>query len=136
VGVSLADAQKFSRWVGKMLPTEEQWEKAYRGVDGRAYPWGENGVSEDLACFGRDPRTGSTDPVTKHPGGSSPYGVCEMAGNVWEWTLTALMDDETVHVIKGGCFNDPPELLRADVHLEAVPKDKFETIGFRCVKNA
>jgi formylglycine-generating enzyme required for sulfatase activity len=59
-----------------------------------------------------------------------------MAGNVWEWTNTALSDTETVHVIKGGCYNDPQSLLRSDLRLEAVPKDKFETIGFRCVKSA
>ena len=45
-------------------------------------------------------------------------------------------DGETVHVIKGGCYNDPAELLRGDGHLLAAPKDKFETIGFRCVKPA
>jgi serine/threonine-protein kinase len=136
VGVSLADAQKYSRWVGKQLPSEEQWEKAYRGVDGRPYPWGEEEATEELACFGRDAEEGHTDPVQEHVKGQSPYGVCDLAGNVWEWTLSSFTDEETVHAIKGGCYNDPPELLCADVRLEAVPKDKFETIGFRCVKNA
>jgi formylglycine-generating enzyme required for sulfatase activity len=59
-----------------------------------------------------------------------------MAGNVWEWTTTAETDGETVHVIKGGCYNDPQDLLRSDIRLEATPKDKFENIGFRCVKSA
>jgi len=136
VGVSFADAQKYARWVGKQLPSEEQWEKACRGVDGRLFPWGEEDVTDELACFGRDAAEGSTSPVVDHPNGESPYGVGEMAGNVWEWTQTSSTDVETVHIIKGGCYNDPPELLRGAVRLDAVPKDKFETIGFRCVKSA
>lgn len=134
VGVSLADAQKFSRWVGKQLPTEEQWEKACRGVDGREYPWGEEEASPEHACFGQDSEDGRTEPVTSHPRGASPYGVCELAGNVWEWTSTVVPEEEAVNVIKGGCYNDPPSLLRSHVRLEAAPKDKFDTIGFRCVK--
>ena len=53
--------------------------------------------------------------MTAHPEAASPYGVCEMAGNVWEWTLDLLEDGEPVHVVKGGCFNDPPDLLRSDM---------------------
>jgi formylglycine-generating enzyme required for sulfatase activity len=136
VGVSVADAVKFSRWVGKELPTEEQWEKATRGTDGRLYPWGSDPPTPERACHGRDPETGRTDPVTAHPGSASPYGAHEMAGNVWEWTSTTVEDGEVLNVVKGGCFNDPPDLLRAFVRLEAMPKDKFETIGFRCVKSA
>ena len=85
-------------------------------------------------CHGRDPELGRTDPVDLHPGGASPFGVHEMAGNVWEWTSTVLDDGEPVHVVKGGCYNDPIDYLRSDGHLLAAPKDKYDTIGFRCVK--
>ena len=136
VGVSVNDALKFSRWVGKSLPTEEQWEKACRGVDGRRFPWGDDPATNDHACHGRDPVEQGTCPVLAHEAGESPYGVHDMAGNIWEWTATTDSDPETVHIIKGGCYNDPPELLDATIRLAAAPKDKFETIGFRCVKPA
>jgi formylglycine-generating enzyme required for sulfatase activity len=135
VGVSVADAQRFSRWAGKQLPSEEQWEKACRGIDGRMRPWGDEEAREGQACFGRDPATGTTDPVEASVDSASPYGVRDLIGNVWEWTSTADVDGENVNVIKGGCYNDPAEMLTADQRLGAAPKDKFETIGFRCVRN-
>lgn len=136
VGVSIADVQKFARWVGKTLPSEEQWEKAARGVEGRTFPWGDAPVDAPRACFGRDPAKEGTQPVTATAAGASPYGARDMAGNVWEWTSTSVEDVEVLHVIKGGCYNDPPELLLCEVRLEAGPKDKYETIGFRLVKSA
>lgn len=136
VGVSVNDALKYARWVGKQLPTEEQWEKACRGSDDRIYPWGDEPVSDSRACFGRDPAEGSTDPVNTRPEGQSPYGVQDLLGNAWEWTATTDSDPETVHIIKGGCYNDQADFLNGVLRLAAVPKDKFETIGFRCVKSA
>ena len=134
VGVSVADAVKYCKWIGKDLPSEEQWEKSARGTDGRLFPWGNEPAQDGLACYGRDPEADGPAVVTQHAKGASQFGVVDLAGNVWEWTATTLEDGETFQVVKGGCFSDLTELLRSDGRLEAGPKDKVENIGFRCVK--
>jgi formylglycine-generating enzyme required for sulfatase activity len=80
VGVTYADAVAYAEWKHQRLPTEQEFEKACRGTDGRRWTWG-NTFDKSRANVGEE----TTSPVTAHPTGVSPYGGFEMAGNVWEW---------------------------------------------------
>ncbi len=95
VQINWIEAYEFCRWLNDRfgqelpakstirLPTEVEWERAARGEDGRIYPWG-NDFSEDNCNVGP-----ATTPVSRYsPQGDSPWGVADMAGNVWEWTNT------------------------------------------------
>lgn len=92
VDVSWDDAVAFAIWLSEQtgtqweLPTEAQWEKAARGDDGRQFPWG-NTFDADLCNVRESARSGTT-PVGMFPEGASPYGLLDVAGNVWEWTRT------------------------------------------------
>jgi len=86
VDVDWHDARSFCEWLGARLPTEAEWEKASRGVDGRIYPWG-NARPNRRLC-NHNFFYGDTLPVGSQPDGASPYGVLDMGGNVWEWTAS------------------------------------------------
>jgi len=142
VYVDLDDARAYAHWAGKRLPTEEEWQYAAQGPDGRRYPWGDE--MEAGRCNGGE--TGSTTPVKAHPAGRSPFGCYDMCGNVWHWTESERSDGHTRFcIIRGGSFF---AARGSNWYVDGGPRaanfatkflmmwaglDRCATVGFRCV---
>lgn len=142
VYVGLDDARAYAKWAGKRLPTEEKWQYAAQGPDGRKFPWGDQ--MEPDRCNGG--QTGGTTPVTGFPNGRSPFGCYDMCGNTWEWTESERSDGRTrFSIIRGGAYfaaggsnwyvdGGPRPADFATKFLLTWPGlDRSSTIGFRCV---
>jgi len=153
VGVNFDDASAYCQWIRKRLPNEVEWEKAARGTDGRIWPWGNtwDNMKDNHGkggAFGYDETDGFkyTAPVGSELG-VSPYGVLNMAGNVWEWTTGDFAPypgndkfnndnfNKGFKILKGGAFDEDQTQQRPASRYEYDSSNKDSDIGFRCAKD-
>ncbi len=152
--VSWDDAVAFCAWAQQtsgrqvQLPTEAQWEKAARGTDGRIYPWGNEAPNANLLNF--DMKVKDTTAVGKYsPAGDSPYGLADMAGNVWEWTSSLHkgypyqandgredQSSRAARVLRGGAFHGVASYVRCAYRNYFNPNSRSADYGFRVVVSA
>ena len=139
--VNWYEAMAFANWLGEMLkmkitlPTIAQWQRAAKGDDDRYFPWGDEYHEEH--CNTLETGLKTTTPVDRYHRGISPYGVFDMAGNIWEWTLNtaAAAEDgrDLRRAVAGGSFVSPCDRAQTSFRYYLDPRVRYSSIGIRLV---
>lgn len=139
--VNWYEAMAFANWLANLLgmkitlPTIAQWQRAAKGDDDRYFPWGDD--YDEAFCNTLETGLKSTTPVDRYQKGASPYGVHDMAGNVWEWTLKSAAASEAGRdfrrAVAGGSYVSPCDRAQTAFRYYLDPRVRYSSIGIRLV---
>ncbi|MBL8290462.1 MAG: formylglycine-generating enzyme family protein, partial [Bryobacterales bacterium] len=130
VNVMWHQACAYCEWAGGRLPTEEEWERAARGPQGTKYSWGNDDIDPSRANY-EESKIGHPTPVGLYPAGASAEGICDLVGNVFEWTSSQWSKSSGTYVWRGGSFVSGRRFARSSYRLVYRPDEQNRNLGFR-----
>jgi len=145
--VSIEDARAYAKWTGKRLPHEWEWQYAAQGTNALIYPWGNEWNPSFVPQTDKSRTLRGPDDVNAHDQATTPFGVRDLIGNIWQYTDEFQDEHTRAAILRGGSYYQPqgsgwyfPQAYRNDQHgkllLMAPSKDRSATVGFRCAADA